>query len=47
MKNRHGASWPLKVQSWAQGRAFTEVTGRLGKWGLKAPDGLEALVATW
>ncbi|WP_328674176.1 hypothetical protein [Streptomyces sp. NBC_00328] len=44
MKNRQGASWSLEAQPWAPGKAFTEVTGRLGKWGLKAPDALEALV---
>ncbi|MFF3412754.1 hypothetical protein ACFYW8_42820 [Streptomyces sp. NPDC002742] len=44
MKNRQGAAWSLEAQPWAPGKAFAEVTGRLGKWGLKTPDGLEALV---
>lgn len=44
MKNRQGASWSLEAQPWAPGKAFAEVTGRLSKWGLKAPDTLEALL---
>ncbi|MFE9812244.1 hypothetical protein ACFYRN_38410 [Streptomyces sp. NPDC005227] len=44
MKNRQGAAWSLEAQPWAPGKAVAEVTERLGKWGLKRPDGLEALV---
>ncbi|MET8039036.1 hypothetical protein [Streptomyces sp. NPDC005345] len=44
MKNRQGAAWSLEAQPWAPGKAFAEVAGRLGKWGLKRPEGLEALV---
>lgn len=44
MKNRQGASWSLEAQPWAPGKAFAEVTGRLSKWGLKAPEPLEALL---
>ncbi|MFI0960654.1 hypothetical protein ACH4S8_04425 [Streptomyces sp. NPDC021080] len=44
MKNRQGAAWSLEAQPWAPGKAVAEVAGRLRKWGLKAPDGLEALV---
>ncbi|MFC9635934.1 hypothetical protein ACFTY8_43765 [Streptomyces mirabilis] len=44
MKNRQGATWSLEAQPWAPGKAFAEVAGKFGKWGLKAPDALEALV---
>ncbi|MET7390843.1 hypothetical protein ACFYPT_35550 [Streptomyces sp. NPDC005529] len=44
MKNRQGAAWLLEAQPWASGKASAEVTERLGKWGLRRPDGLEALV---
>lgn len=44
MKNRQGAAWSLEAQPWAAGKAVTEVTGRLRKWGLAAPDCLEGLV---
>ncbi|MFI1676244.1 hypothetical protein [Streptomyces sp. NPDC020607] len=44
MKNRQGGNWTLEAQPWAAGKAFTEVSGRLTKWGLKPPPSLEALV---
>ncbi|MFE7647525.1 hypothetical protein [Streptomyces phaeoluteigriseus] len=44
MQNRQGAAWTLEAQPWAPGKAFTEVTGRLDKWGLSVPNGLEDLV---
>lgn len=44
MRNRPGANWSLEAQPWAPGKAVTEVTGRLTKWGLKAPTALDGLV---
>ncbi|MET7981705.1 MULTISPECIES: hypothetical protein [unclassified Streptomyces] len=44
MRNRQGAAWSLEAQPWAPAKAVAEVTGRLAKWGFKAPDGLETLV---
>lgn len=44
MKNRRGTAWSLEAQPWVPGKAFAEVAGKLGKWGLKAPDTLEPLV---
>lgn len=44
MRNRPGGNWTLEAQPWAAGKAFTEVSGRLTKWGLRPPPILEALV---
>ncbi|MFD4630332.1 hypothetical protein ACFVYR_21120 [Streptomyces sp. NPDC058284] len=44
MKNRPGTNWSLEAQPWTVGKAFIEVSGRLTKWGFKAPATLEDLL---
>ncbi|GGV67994.1 hypothetical protein GCM10010277_76950 [Streptomyces longisporoflavus] len=44
MKNRPGAAWQLESRPWAGARAYKEVSARLAKWGMRAPDHLESLL---